>query len=174
MKNWTLAIAVVAIALAGSHAQTESVNGPSLAETEKWIQDTLPDASYDVFDDPQGVDGSRGGYTSASYANIDACIIHLTHVITYKNGSKEQSFEDFSLNAIDPDTIKSDRSSTLGKALVTYSTRNDKPLIKMILSNGKKGNAHDSSVFVRDDYAPRLVKAFKHAVELCGGKASAF
>jgi hypothetical protein len=35
-------------------------------------------------------------------------------------------------------------------------------------------SVNDEGLVMFVDYAPRFVKAFKHAVELCGGKASAF
>jgi hypothetical protein len=107
----------------------------------------------------------------------------------YVVGLVGQHSDSFSLSNVDPSPIKIDlfhkaRYSTTACrdpddqenficdfAVVKFAITNQKPLITT-----DSGNQYSDDNFLVDDieYAERFAKAFRHAVELCGGKASPF
>lgn len=89
-------------------------------------------------------------------------------------------------NCADPDEVRL-YNLNCSSAEVEFHTRNDVPKIKddaVTTYAGLKGKDHEAQIhnqvsngwFIVDDaaYAERFAKAFRHAVELCGGKASKF
>ncbi|HEU0046775.1 MAG TPA: hypothetical protein VFQ43_04090 [Nitrososphaera sp.] len=100
----------------------------------------------------------------------------------------------FNLADIDPSTIKTNppqgsfgplHTNTYHKNVpfmkVVFKTTNEKEVIRKVVQGATR--AYDSSeidpawwdsLAFDLDYAPRFVHALKHAVELCGGKPSAF
>jgi hypothetical protein len=58
---------------------------------------------------------------------------------------------------------------------VNFKTRGEKEVIKeTAIDSFQKYTLNDNALTFEPNYAPRFAKAFKHAVELCGGKPSAF
>lgn len=89
-------------------------------------------------------------------------------------------------NCADPEEVQA-FSLDCSSAEVEFRTRNDMPKIKddyvttyaELTGANHEAQHHDqtsTSWFIVDDvpYAQRFAKAFKHAVELCGGRASKF
>jgi hypothetical protein len=86
-----------------------------------------------------------------------------------------------------PDEVKASRLDCDTQAEVLFSARNEDKVISYksdIVYQKLKGDDHEahptgtrsSAAFAMYDtaYAQRFAKAFRHAVELCGGKKSAF
>ena len=101
--------------------------------------------------------------------DIDTKSIKLTNI--YRIGSFEDKRNECSYNKMTHcDVIK-----------ISFNTLNKIPLIKWSIFelNGEARGVEDKrsdAEFILDDieYGKRLAKAFEHAVELCGGKASPF
>ena len=79
----------------------------------------------------------------------------------------------FALADLDPNTIKSKKSDQSG--YVEVETHDGRPLIR-IFGDGKEQNPGWGLClwFYNNDGAARFVKAFQHAVILCGGKPSLY
>lgn len=118
--------------------------------------------------------------------------------------SYRSSLYTFNLRDIDPHSIKVSKYSHIGglpcagydseqrkrmymncdHAEIVFSTHNEAALIDNTTSTKLQGSDHESkgksretrAFFEVDDveYADRFAKAFRHAVELCGGKSSPF
>ena len=105
----------------------------------------------------------------------------------------------FNLRDIDPGSIKLLKFNSLDRgleckrtegsvcdiAVMQFQTRNESPLIdeefssfdhgKIIGHGAVKSKKYTSSFYLDDlQYAERFEKAFRHAIQLCGGKPSAF
>ncbi len=171
-------------------------SAPSLAATEKWIEQTFGEGSHIVYKGFQGIDfdNSKGG---------DPCYVTFT-VTEQVDPTSIRFYEFVSLADIDPTSIKAgdlihdtDITTVKNPDLVNYSTYEvkDHPYIFVTLrttndsnkvTSHTKVNGEDLSVTehelgypqegiaVNPEYAQRFIKAFRHAVDLCGGKASAF
>lgn len=84
--------------------------------------------------------------------------------------------ETFNLHDIDPQSIKVLDNPPLGggdRSQVKFSARNN---AQALTYTGNIIDKSDNSEFTVDDfaYADRFAKAFRHAVEVCGGKPSDF
>jgi hypothetical protein len=124
---------------------------------------------------------------------------HRTHTLalTDQEDEKDSTMLSFNLRDIDPSTIRTGETTgsfgpLRGKTFhdnvpsvrVDFSTTNDADTMTLIYPHGhepttqyKKHKCCDSSgsgIDMKPEYAPRFVKAFRHAVELCGGKTSTF
>lgn len=99
---------------------------------------------------------------------------------------KTYDFHKDVFNCADPDEVKSYELNCTS-AEVEFHTRNEVPGIvedSVATYAQLTGNDHEAQIhlksskgwFIVDDaaYAERFAKAFRHAVELCGGKASKF
>ncbi len=100
---------------------------------------------------------------------------------TNKHTGQPEFVEDsFSLSDIDPNVKVTDAVLVDGTLSVEFHTTNytDKIRLSQGDFNGEKPHAaFDTSnyaVWMAEKFAPRFAKALKHAVELCGGKRSAF
>jgi hypothetical protein len=114
--------------------------------------------------------------------------LHISSKIAPSVPWSDSSTYTFNLHDIDPQSIKIATYSHFGgfrcegtapvlqtmgtcdHAEITFTTHNESPLIDF------SGSKNTSGFFEVDDveYATRLANAFRHAVELCGGKPSTF
>lgn len=83
----------------------------------------------------------------------------------------------FSLKDLDPNSVASVKDSLFENAVVVETTNSEKRVTESFtLPSGKaeerKKHAWVELVFDKGDNARRFVQAFKHAIELCGGKPS--
>jgi len=165
--------------------------GPSLSETEKWLQQTLSEPQ--IGEVPCDNSSSTDPCLHVRYeVRFNGCRIRLT--ATYSSGltalaesSKNASnaVVSFDFADIDPTTVKQDETLTGYSVNVRFSTTDDGDKIRVEYPNdpdskGKPELRHDccgmldDGIAVSPTYAPRLVKALTRAVRLCGGKSSAF
>lgn len=131
--------------------------------------------------------GGHGSYLSECAANCDdvgpqfstretlaytGC--KITHTVKSTRRSDHGLVEAFNLADIDPQSIRVVSNPPLGgTAQVEFSARND---AEALIYTGNIIGKGTRSEFAMDDvaYAGRFAEAFRHAVELCGGKPSDF
>jgi hypothetical protein len=174
--------------------QTTGGSLASLADTETWLNQTLSFINSENGEAWMVTDFDLGD----AYYDLEVQACKAT-VGKYPIPTREKPFlqshvtYSFELGAIDPTSIKygvlshPDISSAVA-AQLDIRTRDDAEIItRDIFAGGEKDSTgafnykqHDShevnhvSLLINLDYAPRVVKAFRHAVELCGGKPSTF
>jgi hypothetical protein len=169
----TMAIALTAAAHA-QQGQTEP-SGPSLKETLRWMQDLFPVS--------QTLTDRRAG--EKRELTFSECTVTIReNWVTHDDPSvRRETIVDLSL--IDPQSIQSyagDLDSEKKIGIVMMTATNGKKVITAAAENtltkariGKPfSSQHLWLYFVRPDYAERFAKAFRHAVEHCGGMPSAF
>jgi hypothetical protein len=201
IRTLLLICAIAGVSSVGLGQSTQSGDtgknsAPSLAGTEKWIEQTFGEGSHIVHKGFQGIgfDDSQGG---------DPCYVTFT-VTEQLDPTKVRFYEFVSLADIDPTSIKvgdlihdTDITTVKNPDLVNYSTYEvkDHPYVFVTVrttdDNNKvtshtKINGEDLSVkehelgysqegiAVNPEYAQRFINALRHAVDLCGGKASTF
>jgi hypothetical protein len=178
--------------------QKATSSAPSLADTQKWITQTYGDGSHIVHKGFQSIDFDSSDKTQChmhfmvreqvgsdirflqlvNLADIDPTsikaseVIHDTDITTVKNPDQI----DYSTNAVKDHPY----------VFVSIKTTDDKDSVienTYLTENGRRtslsSTAHEigfpqEGIAVEKDYAPRFVNALRHAVELCGGKRSAF
>jgi hypothetical protein len=153
--------------------------GPSLSETLAWMAQT-----YNSREDGFGGHGWSLGKCMAKCEDVGAEVsLHETFnykgcqitTTTISNREGDHGLhETFNLRDIDPQSIRVLNNPPLGDvAEVKFSTRNN---VEALVYTGNTIGKSDNSEFTMDDlaYAGRFTEAFRHAVELCGGKPSAF
>jgi hypothetical protein len=183
MRNCPTLMALIVLIVAPGFAQSPAKNNPTVKETLHWIQTTLENG---------GGDYSVGHEVrSTRLADFDGCKVHFTHSThqeAFLNGEpapdKKQSHIDqfFELSDIDPDAtafIKGPRFDV--PAMVTVHTRNDEKKIRTKFSWQSEADSEPDDTYIiftldpiDTEYVGRFAKAFKHAVEACGGKPSTF
>jgi hypothetical protein len=154
-------------------------HGPPLSETLSWMAQT-----YNPYEDGFG---GHGSYLSECAANCDdvgaqfstretlaytGC--KITHTIVSTRRNDHGLVEAFSLADIDPQSIRMVSNPPLGGAAqVEFSARNN---AEALVYGGNIIGKGTRSEFAMDDvaYASRFAEAFRHAVELCGGRPSTF
>jgi hypothetical protein len=155
-------------------AQEPHQKSPSLPETLQWMQNSLAVGSGDVF-----IGGERRSIRLGSFSGCRVTFIYTTH----KVGADKETFhleQSFSLSDIDSEWVsffasklKDDAGSGYGQ--FTALTRNDAQVVaaRSVLQNF---DYTDSFVMFEfsTEYGPRFLKAFRHAVSICGGKPSIF
>ena len=112
------------------------------------------------------------GIFSTEVLSYSGC--QITTVITSNQKGDLGLRETFNLRDIDTRSIQLASEPQLGGiAEVQFATRNDAQVLDYTGNLVAKGIR---SEFMMDDaaYAARFAKAFKHAVERCGGRASKF
>jgi hypothetical protein len=171
-------ILLLAVALGGCKGKQR---GPSLSDTLSWMAHTYNPGS-DGFGG-HGLTSSKcsvncGGVgTEISFRetfNYRGCHISTVTINSRKDDRGLQ--EAFSLSDIDPRSIRVVGQSVLtgGQGVqVKFAARN--ALEALSYSGNIIGKSNNSEFSVDDPaYAARFAKAFRHAVELCGGKPSTF
>lgn len=152
---------------------------PSLKETLDWMHSAFPDSeSSSAFRFGQTrelnyVDGKDGAPPSCTITIVD----HWK-----ANGKPVTRNTTVDLSLIDPNSIQSYKDDTVQKdtGVLTFVGTNDK---KIIVEKTEVGGKSDNKPlqterefisFIGPEYAERFAKAFKNAVNLCGGKGSTF
>jgi hypothetical protein len=181
--------------LLASHCPTQAQQ-PSLSETLAWIESTYNDHSAEGGSPGHGLiefwkDDKLTSRRHDSFS-YDRCTITVHHDIVSEFSSIGFTTYDsvIDLTTIDPTSIKVTLyeklvnfivmptcdlpTQTCNEAIVGFETIGQKPLIVDKFEKHTQ-NDSESSLMVDDlEYAPRLAKAFRNAVELCGGKPSPF
>ena len=168
----TMAIALTAVAHA--HQGQAGPSGPSLKETVQWLQDLFPAS--------QTRTAQRAG--EKRELTFSECAVTIREDwVTHDGPVRRETIVDLSL--IDPQSIQSyagDLGSEKRIGIVMMTATNDKKVIAATAENtltkariGKPfSSQHLWLYFVGPDYAERFAKAFRRAVEHCGGTSSAF
>ncbi len=171
----------------GTAADSADSAGPSLADTLQWMASSSAEGI-------QYWEGqSDGSWFSDSFSIFpgSSCddfriLVTMKFSDAYTNVSGAARFHwTFNLSDVDPDSIHEDSRR------IDYRVTDDHNLISLLVQNAPDldhldaGKFSDEKIdhqsyggmYVSDqyqDYRDRLVKAFKHAVTLCGGKPSKF
>ncbi|MGB2678826.1 MAG: trypsin-like peptidase domain-containing protein [Candidatus Acidiferrum sp.] len=151
-----------------THAEaTPSFSKSSLKDTLRWMQNSLRDEGTSPL--------PEGGTFSAELTDFSGCSAHFT-VRGVDKGGEEWRAEDFlNLNDIDPATVVFDRDSKdKPKTLFGALTTNKRNSVKVLSTTGEHENVSEIAFFFGyPAYGDQFAEAFRHAVNLCGGKPSA-
>jgi S1-C subfamily serine protease len=138
----------------------------SLKDTLQWMQDSLMAGKGEVHAD---------GQMSTQLTEFNACDVHFTY--EESDGLRREYL--FNLRDIDPSSIRfamyTGDKSNYGyfDADVTNDDNKVAVRIRMTKDTGMDENrTYGFVTFLYPDYAARFVQAFRHAVNLCGGKSS--
>jgi hypothetical protein len=181
MKIAVVAVTLIVIAIGSTFAARIYVRHHNLLETLDWMARTYNPR-------PDGF-GGQGIVTIECKANCaDNPTIVMTETFSHRgcelttmsksNRAGDKGLrETFNLRNIDPDSIEiKDKLKSLEDDegfTVAFKARND--VEGLSYSGNIKGAGNRSGFQVEDRaYGVRFAKAFKHAVELCGGRPSEF
>jgi S1-C subfamily serine protease len=179
------------VLIGGVAAQTKQPQ-PSLRETLRWMQTSLETGAGDY--------SVHHEVRSVRLEDFVGCKVHFSysdHQVPYLNGEPapepNKTFHMdyfFGLGDIDPADINFSKGAGLHAddaglyetpSLLTIRTRNDekKITIRLPWQSEADSKPDDTSLIfsldsIDSDYVVRFAKAFKHAVEACGGKPSFF
>jgi hypothetical protein len=152
-------------------AQTQDKGNPSLKDTLRWMQTSSAS---------QGHTFQAGEDRSTQLTKFSGC--QVTIVYTTTKDWKETYHQEitFNLSDIDSDTglfedYKNVSDGFEGIGIFTAITRNDEERVHYKIST--TGQEFDGSSVIfdfRSAYGHKFSKAFRHAVNLCGGKPSLF
>lgn len=165
LNSASLMVALVMLTPLGGFAQQPS---PSLEETATWLQNTY--ANHGTRD------WGSGSFKQSLV--ITGCNARMTSVSAGTRGdgtyNSVTGVLDVSLQDLDPASIK---TSSTGH--ITLQTTNGKKSMKatVILMDGSSTVSMESQTdwgLDNDEYMERAKTAWIHAIQLCGGKSSAF
>jgi hypothetical protein len=162
---------------------------PTLKETLEWMQNTLDSGAGSLYMSQKDGSTEKREVTLPDAKSCEVSFQYQTGLLeNYSYGIiKKPTFkvmERFNFKDIDPTTIESGEPTKDGKpadiigsyVIFNATTRDNAKLISN--NNGTTTTqtfTSDSLIFeLPYPYADRFTKAFKHAVTLCGGKASSF
>ena len=192
MRTYRSVMALVVLLASPAFAQSQRRDNPTVKETLRWMQTTLESGAGDY---------SVGHEVrSVRLEDFVGCKVHLsysTHQEPYANGEPAPEPNKtyhvdyfFGLGDIDPTNVTFSKGSGLhagddglyeSPSFLTIRTRNDekKITIRLPWQSEADSKPEDTSLIlsldsVDQDYIARFAKAFKHAVEACGGKPSLF
>lgn len=182
MNRITAFIFLLLFSASAMQAQTGQTN-PSLADTLQWMQNTL-NSEAGRMDVKTGSSLEMRMWTMPEAASCKVTFEYQSGKAGVVSGFETvgwRAIYKFDLKDIDPTSIRTmpAGSDVMGpKSVMFLRTRNDVASISYTLPL----TLPDHSPFTTEwmvfefgtPYAVRFVKAFKHAVSLCGGKASAF
>lgn len=197
-----LLLATTSMAVYGQSGKRQS--GPSLIETEHWIENTFNNDNVGYFQN-FSVDNTLDQSYSITF---EGCTLgfEASEVQRYTSDGthheRQSSVVYFAnLKDIDPSTIKvyfydviKVRRAFVGlmttnnenkittfmfpndiKHLVSPSVfRHEKHSTSELVFRGDSIPSDKSGIVMAPDYAPRFINAMRHAVQLCGGKRSIF
>jgi hypothetical protein len=186
MRTYRPLVALVVLLASPAFAQSQRRDNPTVRETLRWMQTTLESGAGDY---------SVGHEVrSVRLEDFVGCKVHFsysTHQEPYANGEPAPEPNKtyhvdyfFGLGDIDPTNItfsKGPRFRLDVPSFLTIRTRNDekKITIRLPWQSEADSKPEDTSLIlsldsIDQDYVARFAKAFKHAVEACGGKPSLF
>lgn len=162
---------------------------PNLKETLEWMQNTLDSGAGSLYMSQKDGSTEKREVTLPDAKSCEVSFQYQTGLLeNYSYGViRKPTFkviERFNFKDIDPTTIESGEPTKDGKpadmigsyVIFNATTRDNAKLISN--NNGTTTTqtfTSDSLIFeLPYPYADRFTKAFKHAVTLCGGKASSF
>lgn len=187
MRTYRSVMALVVLLASPAFAQSQRRDNPTVKETLRWMQTSLESGSGDLWVGHE--------VRSLRLDDFVGCRVHFsasTHQEPFANGEpapdKKPTRIDyfFELGDIDPANIafsKGPDSSTEVPSIITIRTQNDEKKITSKYSWQPEADAKPDDTFViftveafgsDNDYVVRFARAFKHAVEACGGKPSLF
>jgi hypothetical protein len=187
MRTYRSLMALALLLASPAFAQSQRRHDPTVKETLRWMQTSLESGSGDY--------GVGHEVRSLRLDDFVACRVHFsasTHQEPFANGEpapdKKPTRIDyfFELGDIDPTNItfsKGRDSSTEVPSFITIRTRNDEKKITSRYSWLPEVAAKPDDTLVifaveaygsDNDYVVRFARAFKRAVEACGGKPSLF
>jgi hypothetical protein len=163
---------------------------PSLAETQQWLANTFSD----------GVFEATGRDSKITFNGCRAVITGSTEFryVEQTNHTTVPSTDSFNLGDLDPNNISVDntangsidntaknpavvvnlpvngRGGRVTEVLQLPARPNSTPTPKPDSSESDPTYYYALRLSVAPEYAPRFIKAMRHAVELCGGKPSVF
>jgi hypothetical protein len=153
--------------------------GPPLSDTLSWMAQT-----YNPYQNGFGGHGSSLDKCMAKCEDVGS-EISTRETLTYKNcqittttisnRKDDHGFvETFNLRDLDPNSIIVVTNPTPGTvAQVKFGTRNNAEVLTY--TGNIVGKGANSEFTIDDaDYPRRFAQAFRHGVELCGGKPSTF
>ncbi len=140
-----------------AHRSPESPVSTKLSETLQWISGAA---------DVESGDGEHAFRFSTDRKG--SCSVTVAETT---RGGNLWFRVSFSLADIDPD-IQIYEVGDAQSAVRFHTTNYDKKIIDT--SSSEPIVASESFVFTNEQFAPKFARAFKHAVELCGGKRSPF
>ena len=164
---------------------------PTLKTTLEWIQNTLDSGSGSLYMKQQDGSTEKRELTLPDAKSCEISFQYQTGPLeNYSYGViKKPTFkllEKFNFKDIDPTTIESGKATGDGPAdilgpyvIFAATTKDNAKLISNIRTTyaGQTTQEFTSDSLIFElpyPYADRFTKAFKHAVALCGGKASSF
>jgi S1-C subfamily serine protease len=187
MTTYRTLTALVFLLASPAFGQPQHRDNPTVKETLRWMQTSLESGSGDYWVGHE--------VRSLRLNDFAGCRVHFsasTHQEPFPSGEpapdKKPTRIDyfFELGDIDPANItfsKGPSSNTEVPSFITIRTRNDEKKVTSRYSWLPEVGAKpdDSSVIFAveafgsdNDYVVRFARAFKHAVEACGGKPSFF
>ena len=179
----TLAVLVILFA-SPAFGQSRRQDNPTVKETLRWMQTSLESGAGNYW-----VGHEVRSVRLESFVGCKVHFRHSEHQEAYANGEPapepNKSYHldyFFGLGDIDPTNItfsKGPRSDV--PSFITIHTRNDEKKITTRLFWESEADSKPDDTFlifsldsIDNDYVVRFAKAFKHAVEACGGKPSLF
>jgi hypothetical protein len=169
-----LAAVLIAMTAPGGIAQQSS---PSLDETAGWLTNVY--AGHGTFEYPTCEHCVAKEVISLA---IDACSARMTENVTMVNSSgvdrSEIRVTDVQLGQLDPSRAKSHTNRDGTSAGLDVSATDGRKSITVTISQNGSSKVYSFSDFSiplpLGDFTERAAKAWIHAIELCGGKSSAF
>lgn len=160
-------VLLVSAPAADTLAQPASSASPSLADTLNWLVGFLPFAT-------EAKSGGKLDMAIAANLRVSGCEVVLTEYASWYDRNSRPQFQkstttyQFSLGDIDPSsiTVKSDNSSPPA-IYVDLRTRGGSPTIATDFPLTPRTSAAAIGSFVDRASAQRVVKAVKHAAQLC-------
>jgi hypothetical protein len=174
-----IALLIVAVFVGAVFGYRAYSRKRDLAETLEWMSQT-----YNPRENGWGGHGRAHGECALGCQDLPLGIFstevlsysgcQITTVTTSNRNGDLRLHETFNLRDIDTQSIQLASKPQLGGvAEVQFATRNN---AEALFYTGNINGKGARSEFMMDDaaYASRFAKAFKHAVDLCGGQPSKF
>lgn len=164
----------------GQGPRTRKANSPTLTDTLQWLTGASEEES-----------GDGNTHITFESSSVNGCPVTITETRALA-GPDFWIKESFYLADIDPDDIQIEKLGQgqfkglfQGHSSVRFHTTNYRKTITSssrgpfypggkALDKPKETLTSDYTLFTNEWFAARFAKAFKRAVELCGGKASSY
>ena len=183
-----LIIVGLTLLCAGSCAFAQDT--PTLKETLEWMQNTLDSGAGSLYMSQKDGSTEKREVTLPEAKSCEVTFQYQTGLLAnhgYGIITKPdfKLLEKFNFKNIDPNTVESGKptkngepTDIIGPYVVFFATtRDDAKLIsntRDLLQTPQTFTSDSLTFSLPYPYAERFTKAFKHAVALCGGKASSF
>jgi hypothetical protein len=177
MKHFLTLISIMLLTspliTASANAQDTSQK-PSLKDTTEWIHDFVEEAGHAA--DTEFFPGTW-------HVAFDECAVRIVEDVAGIVDTQRFNLKDIDLNAVQSDDFGGRFNSTFKAAfMVKLGGRNFRPLVAETsgskngtgTTNGTHNFTSASLGLSAEAAANRVAKAFRHAIQLCGGKATAY